>query len=99
MVPYLKERGRTNGWYVAKKAGKHVQDKRLLTETSSAEKGEEEDTWRCFFSFGFVAVVPNTKLAKRSRYLSKNSLRQLDDSQLFRALVSMHPLSQYTRVS
>ena len=48
------------------------------------------------FSFGFVAVVPNTKLAKRSRYLSKNSLRQLDDSQLFRALVSMHPLSQYT---
>ena len=21
MVPYLKERGRTNGWYVAKKAG------------------------------------------------------------------------------
>ena len=23
------------------------------------------------FSFGFVAVVPNTKLAKRSRYLSK----------------------------
>ena len=24
-----------------------------------------------FFSFGFVAVVPNSKLAKRSRYLSE----------------------------
>ena len=73
MVPSLKERGRTNRWYAAKKAGKRVQDKSksLLTETRSAAKGEEEGTWCCFFPFGFVAVVPNTKLAKRSRYLSK----------------------------
>ena len=71
MVPSLKERGRTNGWYAAKKAGKRVQDKSLLTETRSAEKGEEEGTWCCYFSFGFVAFVPNTKPAKRSRYLSK----------------------------
>ena len=71
MVPSLKERGRTNGWYAAKKAGKRMQDKSLLTETRSAEKEEEEGTWCCFFSFVFVAVVPNTKLAKRSRYLSK----------------------------
>ena len=71
MVPSLKERWRTNGWYVAKKVGKRVQDKSLLTETRNAEKGEEEGTWCCFFPFGFVAVVPNTKLAKRSRYLSK----------------------------
>ena len=71
MVPSLKERGRTNGWYATKKAGKCVQDKSLLTETRSAEKGEEEGTWCCYFSFGFVAFVPNTKLAKRSRYLSK----------------------------
>ena len=71
MVPFLKERGRANGWYAAKKAGKHLQDKSLSTETRSAEKGEEKGTWCCFFYFGFVAVVPNTKLAKRSRYLSK----------------------------
>ena len=71
MVPSLKERRRTNGWYAAKKAGKGVQDKSLLTETRSAEKGEEEGTWCCIFSFGFVAFVPNTKPAKRSRYLSK----------------------------
>ena len=68
MVPSLKERGCTNGWYAVKKVGKRMQDKSLLTETRSAEK---EDTWCCFFSFGFVAVVPNTKLAKKSRYLSK----------------------------
>ena len=49
MVSSLKERGRTNGWYAAKKAGKCVQDKSLLTETRSAEKGEEEGTWCCFF--------------------------------------------------
>ena len=71
MVPSVKERRRTNGCYAAKKAGKRVQDKSLLTETRSAEKREEEGMWCCFFPFGFVAVVPNTKLAKRSRYLSK----------------------------
>ena len=69
MVPSLKERGRTNGWYAAKKAGKRLQDKSLSTETRSAEKGEEEGTWCCFFYFGFVAVVPNTKLAKTLKTL------------------------------
>ena len=39
MVPSLKEHGCTNGWYAAKKVGKGVQDKSLLTETRSAEKG------------------------------------------------------------
>ena len=29
------------------------------------ERVEKEDTWCCFFSFGFVAVVSNTKLAKK----------------------------------
>ena len=41
MVPSLKERGRTNGWYAAKKAGKRVQDKSLLTPVDRDEKRRE----------------------------------------------------------
>ena len=67
-----------------------LQDKSLSTETRSAEKGEEEGTWCCFFSFGFVAVVPNTKLAKRYRYLSKT----LSDS----LMINHKPFSMYLQL-
>ena len=43
-----KKKKQSMSW-TAKKAGKRVQYKSLVTETRSAEKGEEEGTWCCFF--------------------------------------------------
>ena len=51
-----------------------MQDKSLLTPVDRDEKRRERRGGRyvvLLFSFGFVGVVPNTKLAKRYRYLSK----------------------------
>ena len=42
-----------------KKAGKQIKP------VDRDERVEKEDTWCCFFSFSFVAVVSNTKLAKK----------------------------------
>ena len=66
IVPSFRERRHTNGWYAAKKAEKCVYHKSLLTERSSAKRGEEEGKWCFLFALA------------RSRHFSK-TLRFLDD--------------------
>ena len=66
IVPSFREPRHTNGWYAAKKAGKWVYHKRLLTETSSPERGEEEGKWCSLFALAFLLFFQTQNYKKVS---------------------------------
>ena len=68
IVPSFRERRHTNGWYAAKKAEKCVYHKSLLTERSSAKRGEEEGKWCFLFALAFLLLFQIQNYKKVSSF-------------------------------